>query len=49
MTEAQIRANLEYYGLEGEALESCLQAYQERQADGDAPDLGEFAEAWSQL
>lgn len=49
MTLAQILANLEYYGLIGKNAEACAEAYMERQEDGTAPDLAEFAEAWAAL
>lgn len=49
LSEAAIRSNLTYYGLLGEDLVAATEAYMERQEDGDAPDLAEFAEAWAAL
>lgn len=49
MTETSVRGQLEYYGLEGEVLEGCLEAYMERVADGNPADLAEFAEAYAAL
>lgn len=45
----QVRSNLEYYGLEGEDLDAAVEAYMERVADGNQPNLAEWAEAWAAL